>query len=82
MRTEKGSIVPPRIHLQSDPHLGLATIIASFRTARELRKILGPDLYHIECDEHFADEVITVSPDLYDAFHLFITNLSDSHHAV
>lgn len=82
MKTEKGSIVPPNIELQSDPQLGVATIVASFRTARELRKILGPDMYHIECGEHFPDELVAVSPDLYDAFHQFVTNLSDSHHAV
>lgn len=82
MRTEKGSTVPPKLNLQSDPRLGASTIVTSFRTARELRSILGPETYQIECDVHFPDELITVSPDLFDAFQLFITNLSDSHHAV
>lgn len=74
--------MPPKIHLTSDTRLGFSTILASFRTARELRTILGPDTYRIECDEHCPDEQITVSPDLFDAFNLFITNLSDSRHAV
>jgi hypothetical protein len=80
--SKKGSLVPPKLHLQTDPRLSPSTIVTSFRTARELRSIVGPETYQIESQVHFPDELITVSPDLYDAFQLFIANLSDSHHAV
>jgi hypothetical protein len=80
-KSEKGSTVPPEIQLKSDARLGTSTILTSFRTARELRLILGPDHYQIKYGPCLSDDQITVSPDLYDAFHLFITNMSDSHHA-
>jgi len=82
MKIEKGSLVPPQIHLQSDPRLSASTIVTSFRTARELRSIIGPDTYQIECDEHFPDDLIIVSPALYGAFLEFITTLTDSYPAV
>jgi hypothetical protein len=73
--------VPPKIQLKSDSRLEPSTILTSFRTARELRLILGREQYQIKYGPSISDDQITVSPDLYDAFQMFITNLRDSNAA-
>ena len=54
------------IHLQSDPELKPRSVVASFRTIREFRLILGVETYHFECSLSHADDQVTVSADLFE----------------
>ncbi len=60
-------------HLNADPHLDTLTIVASFSTARELRRVLRGTRLNIEFSPTHSDDVISVSPELFDQFATFLT---------
>ena len=72
----KEPAVPPSIQLLSDTTLSKYTIQASPETIQELRLLIGDDRYHFEDCCFHADDQVSVSPELYDAFDAFLTSLS------
>jgi len=64
--------VSSRIHLNTDFRLDETTIVASFNTARRLRNELGEGKFRVLASETHSDDVISVPPELYDAFAYYL----------
>ena len=64
--------MPPTLQLNADPSLDDLTIVASFSTARELRRVLRGANFRIEFNSLQSDDVVKVSTDLYEQFAGFL----------
>lgn len=58
-------MIPSNVAVRVDSALPGRTLLASFMTARELRRSLGPSSgYNIEFVPHTPDDLLIVSPDV------------------
>ncbi|MBD3672301.1 MAG: hypothetical protein HUJ26_02140 [Planctomycetaceae bacterium] len=60
------------IHLNMDFRLNETTIMASFATAERLRQELGDGQFDVLDSETHSDDVVSVPPELYDAFAYYL----------
>ena len=62
-----------KIHLNMDFRLDESTIMTSIETASRLRYELGSDnQFHILASDTHSDDVISVPPELYNAFEYYL----------
>lgn len=65
----------PNVHLNADENLDDKTIVASLSTCHKLRDMLGSSEFLVVHDTNHSDDVITVGPELYDAFNYYLEYL-------
>lgn len=61
-----------RIHLNMDFRLDETTIVTSFTTATRLRQELGEGKFQVLASETHSDDVVSVPPELFDAFSYYL----------
>lgn len=64
--------MPPTFEVKVNPMLRDETIVASYETATELRKILAGTGLMVATNSSFDDDVVSVSQSLYDDFSTFL----------